>query len=143
MDYMVYFIENAEMSRTYVGCTNNETRRLRQHNGELVGGAKACRTGRPWHVVLQVKGFKDRQQALQFEWMMHHIQPRGGASVDAKGVHRRVKQLWNVVKKERWTTRAPLASSVPLTIHALHPRWNTMLSTKTWPAHVTISPNTL
>ena len=58
--------------RTYVGITNNERRRLRQHNGDLVGGAKYTRTGRPWTVVYTVGGFLNRQQALQFEWAVRH-----------------------------------------------------------------------
>jgi len=39
-DYVVYVLINTLHNRTYVGITNNPTRRLRQHNGELVGGAK-------------------------------------------------------------------------------------------------------
>jgi predicted GIY-YIG superfamily endonuclease len=39
-DYVVYVLVNTSHNKTYVGITNNPTRRLRQHNGELVGGAK-------------------------------------------------------------------------------------------------------
>jgi len=31
--------------------------RLRQHNGELKGGAKAASAGRPWHLACLVEGF--------------------------------------------------------------------------------------
>ncbi|KAL5719932.1 hypothetical protein ACHQM5_012654 [Ranunculus cassubicifolius] len=34
--------------KTYVGVTTDFSRRLKQHNGELKGGAKASRSGRPW-----------------------------------------------------------------------------------------------
>lgn len=37
---MVYILVNTDSSKTYIGITNNPTRRIRQHNGELVGGAK-------------------------------------------------------------------------------------------------------
>jgi len=40
MYYIVYLLVNTENNRTYVGSTNNFIRRIRQHNGELVGGAK-------------------------------------------------------------------------------------------------------
>ena len=36
--------------------------RLRQHNGELAGGAKAARAGRPWSLVCTVWGFGTRSE---------------------------------------------------------------------------------
>ena len=40
-----------------MGITTNLSRRLRQHNGAVVGGAKATRIGRPWKIGLTVEGF--------------------------------------------------------------------------------------
>lgn len=53
--------------KTYVGVTNDFPRRLKQHNGELKGGAKASRAGRPWICACLVRGFEDRSQACEFE----------------------------------------------------------------------------
>ena len=39
-DYIVYLLINTNNKCTYIGCTNNSKRRIRQHNGDLVGGAK-------------------------------------------------------------------------------------------------------
>ncbi len=40
MNYIVYILINTNNNCTYVGITNNPIRRLRQHNGELKGGAR-------------------------------------------------------------------------------------------------------
>ena len=42
-------------------------RRLRQHNGELSGGG-APAAGRPWRILLVVRGFSSKSDALAFEW---------------------------------------------------------------------------
>lgn len=39
-NYVVYVLINTSHNKTYVGITNKPERRIRQHNGELVGGAK-------------------------------------------------------------------------------------------------------
>jgi putative endonuclease len=39
-NYIVYLLINTSNNYTYIGVTNNQQRRIRQHNGELVGGAK-------------------------------------------------------------------------------------------------------
>jgi putative endonuclease len=39
-NYIIYLLYNTSNNNTYIGITNNQIRRLRQHNGELVGGAK-------------------------------------------------------------------------------------------------------
>ena len=57
---------------TYVGCTNNFARRLRQHNGELAGGARctsaARAAGAVWVPIALAEGFADKREALSFEW---------------------------------------------------------------------------
>jgi putative endonuclease len=38
--YRVYLLINTNSNKTYIGITNNITRRIRQHNNEICGGAK-------------------------------------------------------------------------------------------------------
>ncbi|XP_020679871.1 structure-specific endonuclease subunit SLX1 homolog isoform X1 [Dendrobium catenatum] len=66
--WSVYLIASTRVPRTYVGVTTNFFRRLKQHNGELKGGAKASSAGRPWSLACIIRGFKDRSEvACKFE----------------------------------------------------------------------------
>jgi structure-specific endonuclease subunit SLX1 len=65
MTWFCYMLETA--GKTYVGATVNPDRRLRQHNGELAGGARAT-AGRIWTRRFLVGGFADERAALRFEW---------------------------------------------------------------------------
>lgn len=62
--------------RTYVGCTNNLSRRLRQHNGFIKGGAKHTTRARPWTLIAHIKGFSTYREALSFEWYLAHRPPK-------------------------------------------------------------------
>ena len=75
--WVVYFLNNPLNRCTYVGATVNPTRRLRQHNREIKGGAKYTTRGKGrWRYVCVVYGFQTKVQALQFEWALHHCRPR-------------------------------------------------------------------
>lgn len=54
-------------ARSYVGISTDPQRRLRQHNGELPGGAKSTRGGRPWQVRRVIGPCIDRSRAQQIE----------------------------------------------------------------------------
>lgn len=66
--YLLHSTNNA----TYVGATINLEKRLRQHNKEIKGGARATsirvEQGELWERACHVEGFPDWQSALQFEW---------------------------------------------------------------------------
>lgn len=65
--YYCYVITNGK--RTYNGFTNNLLRRLRQHNGELIGGARATSGKGPWrYVCVLTCETWTPQAALSMEW---------------------------------------------------------------------------
>ena len=57
---------------TYIGATVDLDQRLRRHNREIVGGAKATTrlvtSASKWTRICSVRGFPDQTAALQFEW---------------------------------------------------------------------------
>lgn len=113
MAYLCYLIvSTSHARRTYVGVTNNFTRRRRQHNGEIVGGAKATRGRGPWTPVITVTGFRTYVEALMFEWAWKHQLPR-----NVHGLAGRLTKLCTLLRKDRWTARAPPAEEVPLLVH--------------------------
>jgi len=98
--YLVYFLASTvKPQQTYVGVTNNFRRRLRQHNGEITGGARRTRAYRPWAPFLHISGLT-KTQALQLEWAMKHRR-KGGA-----GPAGRVRTLEFLLGVEKWTKTA-------------------------------------
>lgn len=65
--WQVYVLASATLAATYVGVTVDLERRLRQHNGELPGGARATRRGRPWRTARVFGPFADRAEAQRVE----------------------------------------------------------------------------
>lgn len=64
VSWSVYLLVSG--NRTYVGSTTDPHRRLRQHNGEIVGGARATR-GKKWELYVWVSGFENRSSACRWE----------------------------------------------------------------------------
>jgi predicted GIY-YIG superfamily endonuclease len=129
--FLCYLVESPSAGRTYVGITNNLTRRLRQHRGELVGGAKATtRAAADWRVGLTVAGFQSHRQALQFEWAFKHARGTGAEA--------RVGALHRVVCAERWTRASPLARDVPLAVSVRSAPLFEACSRMAWPPHVSL-----
>ena len=88
-------------------------KRLRQHNGEIAGGAARTRNRGPWHFHCVVSGFRTWKEALQYEWAAKYHTRR------ARGVDARREALEALTRRDRWTSNSPLAAEVPLTLEYL------------------------
>ena len=65
-EWYVYKLRG-ESGRTYIGASINVERRLRQHNGELAGGARSTRTDTCWKIEKVYGPFTTQGDALSFE----------------------------------------------------------------------------
>ena len=94
--YLVYLLKCENYS--YVGMTNDIFKRLRQHNGEISGGAKYTSKRKGWYPVIIIDGFQDMKSAMQCEWRFK----RG-----KKGVSGRIKYLNDfLTNNECWTSKS-------------------------------------
>jgi structure-specific endonuclease subunit SLX1 len=72
-DHVCYILKSRDYDKIYIGYTVNFARRLRQHNGELVGGAKKTNQHRPWYTICIIYGFMELSSALRFEFRLQHV----------------------------------------------------------------------
>ena len=68
-DWSIYLLVNSR-GRTYIGATTDPGRRLRQHNGELVGGARSTKGKGPWKQKAVLSGFATQSEAYRWEKLL-------------------------------------------------------------------------
>lgn len=68
-----YILKSVSSEKLYIGYTTNLYRRIRQHNGEIAGGAKKTVKNRPWAYFCVVSGFVEPGAALRFEYRLQHF----------------------------------------------------------------------
>ena len=103
--YLLHNTQPQYKNATYSGSTNNPKRRLRQHNREITGGAKA--TGRcvgGWEFCALLSGFETHQNCLSCEWRIKCPTGRPGRRA-AKyiGPAGRIASLNEVLPLDKWT----------------------------------------
>lgn len=108
--YMVYVLKCE--NRSYVGMTNDFFRRLRQHNGELKGGARYTTNFRPpekhWYPICIIDGFSTMKEAMQCEWRIKR--PRGS--------FKRLQGICELLQSQgRWTKSSPKISEQSLQLY--------------------------
>jgi structure-specific endonuclease subunit SLX1 len=110
MSFFVYLLyANASSGQqTYVGATVDLDHRLRQHNKEIKGGARATSVqverGETWERVCHVAGFPTWNAALQFEWRWKQITRKLPAKMDP--LERRIQALRMLLALDRSTSKA-------------------------------------
>lgn len=92
-------------NHTYNGSTNNPYRRLRQHNGEISGGAKATKNKGPWEMYFLMTGFKTHNNALSCEWRIKHPTNKKLRPKKYCGPDGRIKALNEILHLEKWTSK--------------------------------------
>jgi structure-specific endonuclease subunit SLX1 len=103
--YIIYTDEG----KTYNGYTNNISRRIKQHNGILVGGAKYTKNNKndyEWKYLAILTGFIDNNEALSCEWRIKHptntkIRPKKYC-----GIEGRINTLNFILQLENWTNKS-------------------------------------
>lgn len=100
-----YILKSSQCDTTYNGSTNDLTRRLKQHNGELAGGAIATHHGRPYDFICYISGFTDHKVALSCEWWIKH--PTGARKRPSQytGSIGRIKGLNYLFQSKIWTEK--------------------------------------
>ena len=105
--YFVYLLESTNHT-TYIGATVDLEHRLRQHNGEIKGGAVATtmkvKKGETWRRVCHVEGFPTWSEALKFEWAWKFYSRK--LSKKLFPLDRRKKALETLLSLEKSTSKA-------------------------------------
>lgn len=91
--WSVYVLTNERMGRSYIGASNNLDRRLRQHRGQIRGGAKCTRGWRDRHLTRTtafISGFENQNEALRYEWACKHTRTERGKDgcLTERAIHR-------------------------------------------------------
>ena len=96
--YVVYLLVNTHNNYTYLGITNNSKRRLRQHNGEIKGGAKYTHAFKGigvWNYHLQIKNLT-KIEALSIE---RTAKNKRNKAIGIKPIDKRLNVLLPILDK--------------------------------------------
>ena len=85
--WTVYVLTSLTHPATYVGIALDVEKRLRQHNGELPGGARFTRAGRPWAVAARYGPYSSRGEAQRAEYQLKQV--RGAKRLSWAGLEDR------------------------------------------------------
>ena len=90
--YFVYIIKGINTNnktKFYIGFTNNLYKRIRQHNGELTGGAKATK-GYKWSYCAIFANIDTNITGLQIEWRLKY-------STKSRNIYKRICSFFQYI----------------------------------------------
>jgi predicted GIY-YIG superfamily endonuclease len=110
-NHYCYILRNnyePDKNRTYNGYTTNLTKRIRQHNQEIKGGARYTKLwgNKTWEYIAIIEGNPDNHHALQCEWKIKHptnqkIRPKKFNSPEG-----RILSLNDIFLDTKWTSNS-------------------------------------
>jgi len=104
-----YILKNiANDKKIYIGYTTDPKRRIRQHNQELVGGAKYTKYNKEWIMFVIIKGFPNMINALQFEWRLKHPDNKKKKNNKYASPEKIINGLQEVLQLEKWTNNSTI-----------------------------------
>lgn len=105
------YLLTTESEKTYVGATIDIDRRLRQHNKEISGGARATgmrvAQGESWTRICYISGIPEWKSALQIEWKWKQL-----GRTEFRGVRNPILRRLHSLKK-LLALEKPTQNSVP------------------------------
>ena len=88
------------VGRTYNGYTVNLVHRLRQHNGEIKGGAFATRNVGPWEFIAVMTCMDwTSVRAMQVEWLIRYPTRKKPRPTEYAGAQGRINSLVEIVRR--------------------------------------------
>lgn len=103
--YLLY----TDKGQTYIGATNDPDRRLRQHNKEISGGARATgirvAQGLTWKRACYITNIPEWRSALQIEWRWKQL-GRTQCKHIKNPIERRLHSLKTLLSLEKPTTNS-------------------------------------
>jgi predicted GIY-YIG superfamily endonuclease len=111
--YYCYILRNShepDKNRTYNGYTVNPSKRIRQHNQEIKGGAIYTKSwgNKLWEIYVLITGFPDHHNALQCEWKIKHpakVRTRPQKYNSPSG---RIQGLNEILQHDKWTSKSEI-----------------------------------
>ena len=100
-NYYCYFIISHLNNKTYIGITNNLDKRIIKHNQSK--GAKSTRMSSKWSYHTILGKFKNKGEAMSFEWYWKHQQTKNNKWINTKvGMNNKMKRLLELILDDKW-----------------------------------------